>query len=954
MPQLPWRPTSGGRSRSPCCVFVAGLVALSFVTACRRDLGDAEPREASVSTAPVARAADGDPVRGSEDDLARRVEEGDALVAEGDDESCRHAVRLYLEAVELSRSLERPAWEAVVLQRLGRVHRKFLEQRREAIAYYGGALALYEELGEVENQVTVLLNLGRLHFRLGEMETTLELWERARELVRRSDRDGEAAVLNNLALAARYRGDAQKALTFYDRSLELLAELDRREEHGRAFFNRGRLYETLGQDRPARADFERALAIGREVGQPRLQAMVLTALGRMRETDGDLEGALALLREASSLRRAAEEERGRAVTRLALASVYEKLGRRGEAREVGERALAVFRRHQARRQVAQTRVVLARLDLEDGEVERAVGHLAEARAEFRRLGDPAGEIRAGFVAAQAERARGRLSAALERSTETLDALESLRRRAATHDLRRSFAAAHRDPYDFHVDLLMELHRREPGGGFDARALETAERSRARSLRELLIQDHDALRADADPGLLERERKLEGRLALLESRRLDLLDGDGTASEVELWEERIDEALRELRALRGRIFAGSPRYASLARPPRVTPDDVRRSLEQEAVLLEYHLGRERSFLWAVTQDGIESFELPPRAAVEAAARRAHELLRRSRQRRYRRATGVALAALGGLVLDPAAAVLRHRRQVLVVADGALHYVPFAALPAPGAEPPAPLLSSHEVVHLPSASTRLLLRDPHRRAGRPPAEGLVAVVADPVFQADDPRLGDAAGPGNDAAGGFARGLSRLRHASREAESILRQAAGARSFVALGPEASREVVVDPALGRYRVVHLATHGVIDAERPELSQLVFSRFDAAGSPRRGSLLAHEIFGLDLGAELVVLSACETALGDEVRGEGLVGLTQAFLSAGPSAVLVSLWQADDRATVPLMEDFYRRLFAGDTPAEALRHAQLVARSDAGRNAPYYWAGFVLVGEGRSVVAAKPR
>lgn len=945
MPQIPRNPIVGGCRLGSSWLALLAVLLLSpiLVNSCSRERDSAEARDLET--------------------LARRFEQADGLVTEEDRESWRRAATLYLDALELARELDEPLWQAEALQRLGRLHRKYLEEPHEAIGYYRRALPIFEDLGRVESQSTVLINLGRLHYDLGEMDRAVEHWERALPLARRSgDRHGEAGVVNNLALAARHFGDAQRALTFYDQSIGILGGLDLPEELGRAFFNRGRLYQALGQSRQALADLDRALSIGRVLDEPRLLAMVLTAMGQIRKGGGDLDGALEALEEALSLREEAEQERGRAVTLLSLGSVYEDLGREEQAAELDRRALAIFRRHQARREVARALTALGRLETTAGRTEEALRLLADALPVFRDLRDPAGEIEALLATARAERARGDPAEALRRVEEALDGLEELRGRAATHDLRRSFFAAHRDPYDLHIDLLMELDRRDRDAGFDLRALEAAERSRARSLVELLTENREALLAGADPELLARERDLEHRLALVDQRRLELLDQSTptTPERIAGLEARLDAALRELRAVRGQIFAESPRYASLARPPRFGVRDVQtRALDAETVLLEVHLGAERSHLWAVTPDSVTSFELPPRTEIEEAARNAHELLQKSHQRRFQGAAALALERLSHMVLDPVADLLEDKR-LLIAADGALHYVPFAALPLPGASPASPLISVHEVVHVPSASALIVLRDQRNRPDRPPATGLLAVIADPVFDADDPRLTgqeDDSGPlvtrevGGDA---FDVGtLGRLRFSRVEAESILELAAAERTFRALGFEATREAATAPDLGRYRIVHLSTHGRIDAERPELSQLVFSRLGREGRPREGSLLAHEVFDLDLPAELVVLSACETALGQEVRGEGLVGLTQGFLSAGAAAVLVSLWRVDDRATARLMERFYRRLLAGGNPAESLREAQLSLREETGWRAPYYWAGFVLQGEWRQSLAADP-
>jgi len=937
------RPRGCRSGRGQFALLIVLFLSPTLVTTCSRDPGSAEARDLET--------------------LGQWFDEADALIAQEDRESCRRAVSVLLGAVDLAQELDEPLWEAEALHRLGRVHRKYLEQRREAIGYYRRALSLFEELGRVESQSTVLINLGRLHHDLGEMDRAVESWQRALPFARRSgDRHGEAGVINNLALAARHFGDAQRALTFYDRSIELLEGLGLPEERGRAFFNRGRLYQALGQSRQALADLDRALAIGRDLDEPRLLAMVLTAIGRIRQSQGDLDGALEALEEALGLREAAEQERGLAVTLLSLGSVYEDLGRTERAAELDRRALAIFRRHQARREVARALTALGRLETTAGRTEEALRLLAEALPVFRDLRDPAGEIEALLAMARTERARGDPAAALHRVEEALDGLEELRGRAATHDLRRSFFAAHRDPYDLHIDLLMELDRRDPDAGFDLRALEAAERSRARSLMELLTENREALLARADPEPLTRERELEDRLALLDQRRLELLDQGKpvTPQQIAGLEARLDDALRELRAVRGRIFAASPRYASLARPPRFSVRDIQtRALDAETVLLEVHLGVERSHLWAVTPDSVTSFELPPRSEIEEAARNAHELLQKSHHRRFEGATALALERLSHMVLGPVADLLGDKR-LLIAADGALHYVPFAALPLPGASPTSPLIAVHEVVHVPSASALIVLRDQRDRSDRPPATGLLAVIADPVFDPDDPRLtGHEEGSGGSAtresAGDQNDGgsLGRLRFSRVEAESILELASAERTFQALGFEATREAATAPELGRYRILHLSTHGRIDAERPELSQLVFSRFDPQGRPRKGSLLAHELYDLDLPAELVVLSACETALGQEVRGEGLVGLTQGFLSAGAAAVLVSLWRVDDRATARLMERFYRRLLAGGNPAESLREAQLSLREETGWRAPYYWAGFVLQGEWRQSLAADP-
>jgi CHAT domain-containing protein len=190
-----------------------------------------------------------------------------------------------------------------------------------------------------------------------------------------------------------------------------------------------------------------------------------------------------------------------------------------------------------------------------------------------------------------------------------------------------------------------------------------------------------------------------------------------------------------------------------------------------------------------------------------------------------------------------------------------------------------------------------------------------------------------------------VPRLPYTRQEAESILKAARSLANLKAVNFDASRATVKDGGLSQYRYVHFATHGYIDAERPGLSALVLSLVDERGQARDGFLRVQEVYDLELSAELVVLSACETGLGKEVRGEGLIGFTRGFTYAGAERVIVSLWNVSDKGTAELMGRLYRGLIQeGQRPAAALRAAQIALWKDENWRAPYYWAAFVQHGE----------
>jgi CHAT domain-containing protein len=318
-----------------------------------------------------------------------------------------------------------------------------------------------------------------------------------------------------------------------------------------------------------------------------------------------------------------------------------------------------------------------------------------------------------------------------------------------------------------------------------------------------------------------------------------------------------------------------------------------------------------------------------------------------------------------------------KRLVIVADGILHYIPFAALsvpetrretiaatprprvPASGESRPradyVPLIAKHEIVSLPSASVLVEMR--RELAGRKPAIGAVAVLADPVFTTDDPRLKSPGKPPSDerfltrdlerAMRDVSGAFPRLPFSRREAEAIIALAPRGQAIKSLDFEASRDAATSVDLSNYRIIHFATHGLLNNKHPELSGIVLSLIDKDGQPQNGFLRLHEVYNLKLPAELVVLSACQTALGKEVRGEGIVGLTRGFMYAGAARIVASLWKVDDAATAELMKRFYRGIFAkGLRPAAALREAQVEMWKEERWQLPYYWAAFVMQGEWR--------
>jgi CHAT domain-containing protein/tetratricopeptide (TPR) repeat protein len=878
----------------------------------------------------------------------------------GDAASLQAALAEYREALRGWRSTGQVREEGLTLWRIGLISVRQGDLRAAADSFER-SLEAARQLGDVAGEVRLLNELGGTAYRLlGELERAEDASESALALARaRGDLRGAATAWNNLGLLAEIRFEPQRALDAYQRALELWERLGERPGEAATLNNLGMLYAALGRTSEAADLLRRALVLRRGAGDRRGEAASLSSIAWVEDLGGDPDRALALYGASIQLSRQVGDVRGAAVTLGRRSAALAGQGRTREALASVRQALELFERSGERLSQAQLRLSLAGLHRTRGDFRAAVEELERALPLFREVRDPNGEAWTLLELARAERERGHLELAASRVGDALRIVESLRSGPQGLSLRSAFLATRHDFYELAIDLLMRLHERSPGRGFDARALEVSERARARALLDSMAEMRSRHPSAAERRLGRELRQVQDRINGAEGLRMRLEEEGAPPVRLAAVRRNLRGLLREHEVLRAQIRRAAA--AERREPEPAGIDEIRaRVLDDDTQLLEYSLGRERSFLWLLGRDRLESRILPGRAELEERARQGHDLLRRSPRRSVRRQAELAAEDLGTTLLGPVAADL-DRQRLLIVSDGALHYLPFAALPVASAgSGAAPLLTGHEIVHLPSASVLALLR--RERAGRRQPPGLVAVLADPVFGRDDARLehttalaASLQSPATSQLRDLERsaeaagldGFPRLPASRREAELILRFVPERQSFRAFGFDASRERVLAGVLEPFRIVHFATHGLIHPEHPELSGIVLSLVDAAGRPRDGFLRLHEIYDLHLQADLVVVSACRTALGQEVRGEGLIGLTQGFFHAGASSLVVSLWGVDDEATAELMGHFYRGMLReGLPPGQALRAAQLALRSDPRRSSPYFWAGFTLQGEWR--------
>lgn len=814
---------------------------------------------------------------------------------------------------------------------------------KAGLACYESVLPVLREVKAESLAAFALNNLGRVYDILGEPDQALDRYRQARELMRATgDRAGEARTLNYIGLLHQELGDNQEALADFGAALEVFRSLDNRRWQAFVLHNIGLVYQGLGEWARAVSAYQEALRLRREVGDRAEEAATLTNLGQVYSALGKSREALECQQKALALRRESGDRWGEGVALTQLGRAALALRDIPSALANFDHAIALLQAAGSQAEEAEALRSRGEADLVAGQPAKALESLKEALRLARTTGHRASEAQAEYGLARAERGLGHLAAARMHAAAALEILKTLRTRIGNPDLRASYTALRHQAYELDLELLMESHRAEPAAGWDRAALEAGERARARTLVELLNEAGVDVREGVDPALLERRTSLLRRLSAKTERALRE-HSKGADERAALEEERY-AVLRELDAVEAEIRERNPGFAALTQPQPLRAAEIQALLDPDTLLLAYALGEKRSYLWAVAPDRIESFELPGRARIEELARRVNEEMSRFDIENRRREADNA-AALGRLLLGPVAGQLSHQRLV-VVPDGALQYIPFGALPLPAGKAsgedvrPVLLFERHEVVDLPSASALAVQR--RALARRPPAAKRLAVLADPVFDRQDPRV---------TARGLTKGepstFERLPASRQEAEAIAALVLREESLVALDFDAALPRVLGDRLSDFRIIHFATHGVIDAERPALSGLALSMVDSDGRPQEGFLHLHDIYNLRLNADLVVLSGCRTALGKEVRGEGLIGLTRGFQYAGALRVVASLWRVEDLATASLMVRFYRGLWIEKLPpAAALRAAQIwVSRQRRWRD-PYFWAAFVLEGDWR--------
>ena len=804
----------------------------------------------------------------------------------------------------------------------------------ESARYYDLALQIWRQRSDLVNQANILISLSFVEAKKGEFMNSISYFTEAHTLIKNQNEPYQMArIAAGMAYTFNESGLPENGLEQYQRAMEYYRQAEKWRPVNLMMIQSGYTYFLLKNYSAALTHLHQALASFESWSEPEDVKLDIAEchdyLGQVYLAMGQYDLALHHLQLSVPVYRDSSNPKELALVEALIGQTYEQLGLVSRARRSYLEASRIFREVSDPVNDASVRFALGRLEMKTGNYQAAEGHLKESIAHT----------------------------------------ENIRRDLSTRVLAAAFSARVHERYEAYVECLMRKHKSEPSKGLEVIAFEASELARARSLAELLRDTQTSVPVGVDPQLAQEETSLRQAIRRSVDQTVSLLATNYKKEEL----DNLVGSLRRLREQHKRITAKlrqlNPDYDKIEEPASYSLQQIQKLVieDDQTVLLEYFVGQNASYVWAITRNSAKVYELPKADVIAGAVKKVYENVREEPDADVDKQLSKATAELAEMILRPVANELTAPR-LIVVADGALNYIPFQMLPNPSANN-EPLVAKYEVINAPSASILGQLRQ--EKQHRPRHTKVLAAFGDPVFASNYAQYKPSTSAEMTAS---VRGTENesLRRTWRDVEvdpdsfdpsvlqplnytkfelNNLRSIAGSGAFVAQGFKASREVLGSMNLSRYAILHFATHGVLHPEKPENSGFFLSTVNTDGRAQDGFINMQDVYGLNAPVDLVVLSACRTGLGKDVLGEGLIGLTRGFMFAGASSVVSSLWKVDDEATSELMKHFYTNMLQKNMrPAEALRAAQNTLRQVPQWQSPHFWAGFTLQGEFKQAIA----
>ena len=920
---------------------------------------------------------------------------GQILYSEGKFDKAR---QYFERGLELGRSIGDQQAEGISLFSLGLIENS-LGDFGLSLEYLRQSEVIFTRLGMQFLQAEVKLRIGENLFHLGEAVEAIRPLEDAIQMFKSmNNRWYYALTLVVYGNAFRVLGDYQKAFTVLQEALEIKKQIGDQSEQAFVLNSLGLMYATIGDTSKALNCYQQALAIREAQKDLPGQASTLHNLGNLCFIENKYAEALTFLQQSLVISKALNNTRLQLQTQKLIGIVLLALEKNLEAEQIFQQTLIQAIELKQQDQLGGLYLQLGQIAYNREDWKKASDWFEQSYKSTKDFPSPIEQAVVLLGLARSEVPQGHYQRARELGLKSVALLDHLRSNLVQPEFRLSFQSSVEKNYKDLVMVFLRLDQKDPNQGHDRIAFEINERARARVLLELLVESKVDIREGCDPTLLAEEKKLRQTLTAKYAAWTELLGKAHTLDQEVKLKRDIQTTESALQQLEAKIRETSPKYAALTQIQPLTADQIQQQVvSADTQLVEYSFREVNSYAWVVTPNSLAYVVLPGKERLEPVIERVLEALTQlqpqpqldvAERKRVRAEAEIrywkAATELSEFILEPLRPHLKGPR-LLVVADGKLQYIPFAALPfskenpeqkpkpvaelsskqKKNPEPQAVLLDSFELITLPSASivTALSKPDTTNRPSR------LAIFADPVFRPEEVPITNQSAPLEHATPNrnltkaelFGKpateqprepalvqqlNIQRLPFTRIEAEEISKLFPAEQVLKAISFDASLDKIRTTDLTRYTMLHFATHGLLDPENPDLSAIVLSLVDRDRNSIDGFLRLGDIYNLKLNADLVVLSACQTGIGREQGGEGLIGLTRGFLYAGARRVVASLWMVDDQATSELMKHFYQNMLGPEKmrPGQALRAAQLSIRKNRAWKSPFYWAAFQVQGQ----------
>ena len=852
----------------------------------------------------------------------------------------------------------------------------FQNNIEQTVKLFQDSLNYVNQTSDLRTTAQILHELAYAYFKQGNpilglqtAEKSLAIWKDL------GDERGEAITYISIGLAYKILGEERNALNAYNYAESKFPADTDLIEHARLLTGLAALYDKYGENQLVEKNLQRSYELFVQANYPQGQLAVLPTLIKISHQNKKPELISSYYAEVLRLSDKLKNDFYVGFTNEILGNQKLESNSLDEAIQLYNSALKILEKYKNKQGISLLNQRLGETFERKNQFETAKNHFNISLEFNRQIRDSFGEAQLLYNLANLFSKENNIEMALKTIEDSLKVTESLYSEVVNAKLKSTYFSNVYDRYELYINLLMKMHQRFPDSGYNIKALNTVEKSRSRSLLETLRLTEAKFTKDANPEDIKRENEILNSLNLKSDKLIELLSRDSDKAEINKVEIEIRQLENQLEELKAILKQNSPIYSAIKNPiPFNINEFQQNTLDQQTLLLEFSLGEKESYLWLISKNEISTYLLPSRQVIENRIEKIHHTfdsrqilpneeieIYQKRIAELEKTFQAEAKILSNELLGQIAEKLTNNR-LIIVPDGKLALLPISALPSPNSD--QPLIKTNEIIYEPSASLLTILPNIQNRKYQPSND--LFVLADPIFSETDIRLRAKLEKENSTQAVLGLNLRdfrlmdsngkipRLFASQEEAVSIAKAVGNSRTLIASGFEANRERVLKSDISNYRILHFATHGLVDLERPEVSSIILSQFDENGNKKEGFLRLQDIYSMDLASDLVVLSACQSGIGKEIKGDGLLSINNAFLRAGAKTVLSSAWKVDDNATADLMKNFYLNLKQKNlTPSEALREAQLSMLNSSQFKSPFYWAAFTVQGEFRQPIQFSP-